>query len=130
MVDMCKSKRKLWLRGTDDVLVVGLHMVGKRMKVSPLNNVTSFLTLNFSFLSLDPSLSYFYCYLLFSLFLFLFSSFIHIFFSFTYFSLFISFFLFHTHTFLFIFPSLGNFSKLSTPLLLAYVQSEILNKPC
>jgi hypothetical protein len=30
MVDMCKGKRKLWLQGTDDVLVVGLHMVGKR----------------------------------------------------------------------------------------------------
>jgi hypothetical protein len=29
MVDMCKGKRKLLLQGTDDVLVVGLHMVGK-----------------------------------------------------------------------------------------------------
>jgi hypothetical protein len=47
MVDMCKGKRKLWLRGTDDVLVVGLHMVGKRVKVSSLNNVTSFLALLF-----------------------------------------------------------------------------------
>jgi hypothetical protein len=35
---------------TDDVLVVGLHMVGKRMKVSSLNNnVTSFLALYLSF---------------------------------------------------------------------------------
>jgi hypothetical protein len=41
-----------------------------------------------------------------------------------------SFFLFHTHTFLFIFPSLDIFSKLSTPLFLACIQSEILNKPC
>jgi hypothetical protein len=47
MVDMCKGKRKLWLQGTDDVLVVGLHMVGKRVKVSSLNNVTSFLALCF-----------------------------------------------------------------------------------
>jgi hypothetical protein len=49
--------------------------------------------------------------------------------SFTYF-FFLSFFLFHTHTFLFIFPSLDNFSKLSTPLFLACIQSEILIKPC
>jgi hypothetical protein len=46
MVDMCKGK-KIWLRGTDDVLVIGLHMVGKRVKVSPLNNMTSFLALYF-----------------------------------------------------------------------------------
>jgi hypothetical protein len=45
MVDMCKGKRKIRLRGTDDVLVVGLHMVGKRMEVSSLNNVSSFLAL-------------------------------------------------------------------------------------
>jgi hypothetical protein len=32
MVDMCKGKRKTRLRGTDDVLVVGLHMVGKEWK--------------------------------------------------------------------------------------------------
>jgi hypothetical protein len=135
MVHMCKGKRKLWLRGTDDVLVVGLHMVGKRMKVSSLNNVTSFLTLYFSFLSLDSSLSYLYCYLLFSLFLFLsfFHSHIIIFFFLyfsTFFSFFLSFFLFHTHTFLFIFPPLENFSKLSTPLFLACIQSEILSKSC
>jgi hypothetical protein len=49
MVDMCKGKRKIWLRGTDDVLVVGLHMVGKRVKVSSLNNTTSFVALYFSF---------------------------------------------------------------------------------
>jgi hypothetical protein len=61
MVDMCKGKRKIWLRGTDDVLVVGLHMVGKRVKVSSLNNVTSFLALYF-FLSLDSSLSYLSCH--------------------------------------------------------------------
>jgi hypothetical protein len=49
MVDMCKGKRKISLRGTDDVLIVGLHMVGKRMEVSSLNNVTSFLALYSSF---------------------------------------------------------------------------------
>jgi hypothetical protein len=37
------------LRGTDDVLVVGMHMVGKRVEVSYLNNVTSFLALYLSF---------------------------------------------------------------------------------
>jgi hypothetical protein len=94
MVDMCKGKRKLWLRGTDDVLVVGLHMVGKRVKVSSLNNVTSFLALYFSFsftwfiplISLLP--------LLFSLFL-LFLSFSHSYFFsfFTFLLYFLSFFL-------------------------------------
>jgi hypothetical protein len=49
MVDMCKGKRKIRLRGIDDVLVVGLHMVGKRVEVSSLNNVTSFLALYSSF---------------------------------------------------------------------------------
>jgi hypothetical protein len=50
MVDMCKGKKKIRLRGTDDVLVVGLHMVGKRMEVSFLNNsMTSFLGLYLSF---------------------------------------------------------------------------------
>jgi hypothetical protein len=59
MVDMCKGKRKLWLQGTDDVLVVGLHMVGKRVKVWSLNNVTSFLTLLFfSFTWFIPLISF------------------------------------------------------------------------
>jgi hypothetical protein len=49
MVDKCKGKRKLSLRGTNDVLIVGLHKVKKRVKVSSLNNVTSFLALYFSF---------------------------------------------------------------------------------
>jgi hypothetical protein len=49
MVDMCKGKRKIRLRGTDDVLVVGLHMIGKRVEVLSPNNVTSFLALYFSF---------------------------------------------------------------------------------
>jgi hypothetical protein len=41
-----QGQKKIRLRGTDDVLVVGLHMVGKRMEVSSLdNNVTSFLAL-------------------------------------------------------------------------------------
>jgi hypothetical protein len=125
IVDMCNGKRKLWLRGTDDVLVVGLHMVGKRVKVSSLNNVTSFLTLLF-FLSLVSSLSYPSCHSSFLSVFFFFHSFILIYF----FLLFLSFFLFHTHTFLFIFPSLDNFSKLSTPLFFACIQSEILNKSC
>jgi hypothetical protein len=125
MVDMCKGKKKLWLRGTNNVLVVGLHMVGKRVKVSSLNNVTSFLALYFFFyftwfiplISLLP--------LLFSLFLLFPFSYFFSFLTFLYF-----FFLFHTHTSLFIFPSLDNFSKLSTPLFLACIQSEILNKLC
>jgi hypothetical protein len=44
-----QGQKKIRLRGTDDVLVVGLHMVGKRLKVlSPKNNVTSFLALYLS----------------------------------------------------------------------------------
>jgi hypothetical protein len=38
-------------------------MVGKKVKVSSLNNVTSFLALLFFFLSLDSSLSYLSCHL-------------------------------------------------------------------
>jgi hypothetical protein len=49
---------RTWLRGTDDVLVVGLHMVGKRVKVSSLNNVTSFLALYFSFTWFNPLISF------------------------------------------------------------------------
>jgi hypothetical protein len=44
-----QGQNKIRLRGTDDVLIVELHMVGKRVKVSSLNNVTSFLALYFSF---------------------------------------------------------------------------------
>jgi hypothetical protein len=114
MVDMCKGKRKLWLRGTNDVLVVGLHMVGKRVKVSSLNNVTSFLALYF-FLSLDSSLSYPSFHSSFLFLFFFFHSFILIFFSFFTFlyflSFFLSLFLFHTHTFLFIFPLLSTFQS-------------------
>jgi hypothetical protein len=45
-----QRQKKIRLRGTDDVLVVGLHMVGKRMEVSSLNNnVTSFLALYLTF---------------------------------------------------------------------------------
>jgi hypothetical protein len=44
-----QGQKKIRLRGTDDVLIVGLHMVGKRMEVSSLNNVTSFLALYLSF---------------------------------------------------------------------------------
>jgi hypothetical protein len=90
MVDMCKGKRKLWLRGTDDVLVVGLHMVGKRVKVPSLNNVTSFLALYFfSFTWFIPLISF--LLLLFSLSL-LFLSLSYIF-SFFYFSIIYFFFL-------------------------------------
>jgi hypothetical protein len=106
MVDMCKGERKLWLPSTDDVLVVGLHMVGKRMKVSSLNNVTSFFTLLFFFFHLIHPSHIFLATLLFS-----FSSFSSIL-SFSYFFLrfyIFSFFLFHTHTFLFIFPLLTTF---------------------
>jgi hypothetical protein len=50
MVDMCKGKRIIRLRGTDGVLIVRLHMVGKRVDVSSLiNDVTSFLALYLSF---------------------------------------------------------------------------------
>jgi hypothetical protein len=140
MVDICKGKRKLWLRGTDDVLVVGLHMVGKRMKVSSLNNVTSFLTLYFFFsftwfiplisLLLPPLFSFLFSFSFILSFSYFFSFFTLLFYSFFFLSFFLSFFLFHTHTFLFIFLSLDNFSKLSTPLFLACIQSEILNKSC
>jgi hypothetical protein len=45
-----QGQKKIRLRGTDDVLVVGLHMVGKGMEVSSLNNnAPSFLTLYLSF---------------------------------------------------------------------------------
>jgi hypothetical protein len=47
-----QGQKKIWPRGTDDVLVVELHMVGHvqgQKKVSSLNNVTSFLALYFSF---------------------------------------------------------------------------------
>jgi hypothetical protein len=44
-----QGKKKIRLRGTDDVLVVSLHMDGKRMEVSSLDNVTSFLALYLSF---------------------------------------------------------------------------------
>jgi hypothetical protein len=44
-----QGQKKIRLRGTDDVLVVGLHMVGKRMEISSLNNnTTSFLALSLS----------------------------------------------------------------------------------
>jgi hypothetical protein len=121
MMDMCKGKRKLWLRGTDDILVVRLHMVGKRVKVSSLNNVTSILALLFFLTWFIPLISF--LPLLFSLSLLFY-------FSLLFYYIFFYFFLFHTHNFLFIFPSLDNFSKLSTPLFLACIQSEILNKSC
>jgi hypothetical protein len=95
MVDMCKGKRKLWLRGTDDVLVIGLHMVGKRVKVSSLNNVTFFLALLFFFF-LDSSLSYPFChssFLFLFFFFFLFTFLLYFFFlsfSYSYFSLYFS----------------------------------------
>jgi hypothetical protein len=86
-----QGQKKILLRGTDDILVVGLHMVGKRVKVSSLNNVTA---LQFMHLSLDSSLSYLSCHsssLFF--FFFLFHSLIHIFFSLIF--IFLSFFSIH-----------------------------------
>jgi hypothetical protein len=126
MVDMCKAK-KIWLRGTDDILIVGLHMVGKRVKVSSLNNMTSFLALYYFSLLLDSSLSYvsYHSSFLF-LFFFLFQSLIHIFF-FTF--LFFYFFIFHIHTFLLTFTSLDIFITLFKALdssLSCIIQSEIL----
>jgi hypothetical protein len=108
IMDMCKGKRKLWLRGTNDVLVVELHMVGKRVKVSSLNNVSSFLSLYFSFTWFIPLISL--LPLLFSLFLNHSLSFSHTH-THIYFSLlfYFSFFLFHTHIFLLTFPSLDIF---------------------
>jgi hypothetical protein len=97
MVDMCKGKRNLWLRGTDDVLVVGLHMVGKRVKVSSLNNVTSFLALYFFFHLIHPS------HILFATPLFSFSSFSFIL-SFSYFSLSLLFYIFFFFLSFFLFP--------------------------
>jgi hypothetical protein len=44
-----QKQKEMRLRGTDDVLVIGMHMVGKRVEVSYLNNVTSFLALYLSF---------------------------------------------------------------------------------
>jgi hypothetical protein len=73
-----QGQKKIRLQDTDDVLVVGLHMVGKRVEVSSLNNVTSFL-------ALDSSI--FISFLLF-LFLFSFSINTYIFF-FTFLSLYI-----------------------------------------
>jgi hypothetical protein len=117
IVDMCKGKRKLWLQGTDDVLFVRLHMVGKRVKVSSLNNATSFLTLYFSFLSLDSSLSYLYCYLLFSPFLFHSFFHSHIFSFFLYFSTFFSFFSFpYSYFSLYFSLSWQLFKALNSPL--------------
>jgi hypothetical protein len=125
-----KGKRKLWLRGTDDVLVVGLHMVGKRVKVSSLNNVTSFLVLLFFFHLIHPSHIFLATPLLSFFFFFqsLFHSLIHIFlFLFLFiFLFFLSFFSIHILFSLF-FPLLTSFSpfpKLSTPLFLACTQSE------
>jgi hypothetical protein len=125
MVDMCKGKRKIWLRGTDDVLVVGLHMVGKRMKVSSLNNVTSFLALYFFFNLIHPSHIFLVTPLLsFSSFLFfnhsLSFSHTHIYF-FLYFSIFLSFFSIHIFfSLLFLLlTSSSIFSKLPTPLFIA-----------
>jgi hypothetical protein len=127
MVDMCKGERKLWLPSTDDVLVVGLHMVGKRMKVSSLNNVTSFFTLLFFFFHLIHPSHIFLATLLFS-----FSSFSFIL-SFSYFFLTFLYFFFLSFPYSYFslyFPSIDNFSRLSTHLFLSCIQSEILNKSC
>jgi hypothetical protein len=44
-----QNQKKIRLRGTNDILVVGLHIVGKIVEVSSLNKVTSFLALYLSF---------------------------------------------------------------------------------
>jgi hypothetical protein len=45
-----QGQKKTRLRGIDDVLVVKLHMVGKRIEVSSLNNnVASLLTIYLTF---------------------------------------------------------------------------------
>jgi ribosome maturation protein Sdo1 len=45
-----QGQKKIRLRGTDDVVIIRLHMVGKRMEVLSLNNnATSFLALYLSF---------------------------------------------------------------------------------
>jgi hypothetical protein len=122
MVGMCKGKRKLWLRGTDDVLIVGLHIVGKRVKVSSLNNVTSFLALYFSFLSLDSSLSNLYCHSSFLFFFFFFHSLILIFFRFLYFSI-----IFFLLSFFLSFFSIPILFSLFFPLLTTFQSSQLLS---
>jgi hypothetical protein len=117
MVDMCKGKRKFWLQGIDVILVVGFRMVGKRVKVPSLNNVTSFLALYFSFLLLDSSLSYLYCHSYFLFFFFFFHSLILIFFSF---------FTFLLYIFLSFFSILILFS-LFFPLLTTFQSSQLLS---
>jgi hypothetical protein len=125
-VDMCKGKRKYDYEAPMTSSLSDCTWLEKEWKFR-LSTMWH-PSLHFIFLSLDSSLSYLSFHSSF-LFLFLFfHSFILIFvFFFTF--LYIIF-LFHTHTFLFIFPFLDVFSKLSTPLYLACIQSEILNKPC
>jgi hypothetical protein len=109
MMDMCKGKWKLWLRGTDDVLVVGLHMVGKRVKVSSLNNVTSFLALYF-FVSLDSFPLISFLPLLFSLFI-----------------IFLSFFHIYIFFFLYFFSSILILFCLFFPLLISFQSSQLFS---
>jgi hypothetical protein len=121
MVDMCKGKRKLWIQGTDDVLVVGLHMVGKEWKFHL--STTWHPSLHFFFFSFTwfiPLISLLLP-LLFSFFL-LFLSFFrsHIFFLFLYFSIYIFFF------FLSFFSILILFS-LFFPLLRTFQSSQVLS---
>jgi hypothetical protein len=125
MVDMCKGKRKLCLQGTDDVLLVGLHMVGKGWKFRLSTTWHPSLYFIFFFQLIHPSHIFLATPLL------SFYSFILIFFLlFLYFSIIIFFLYFPYSYFSLYFPSLDIFTKLSTPLFLACIQSEILNKPC
>jgi hypothetical protein len=114
MVDMCKGKRKSWLRGTDDILVVRLHMVGKRVRVLSLNNVTSFLALYFLFNLIHPS------HILLDTPLFSFSSFSFIL-SFSYFSLSL---LFYSFSFFLSFFSILIFFSLFFSLLTSFQSSQ------
>jgi hypothetical protein len=120
MVDMCKGKRKYDYEAPLTSSLSDCTWLEKEWKFRLSTTWHLSLHFYFSFTWFIPLISF--LPLLFSLFIL---SFIL---SYTY--IYFSFFLFYTHTFLFIFPSLDIFSKLSTPLFLAYTQSEILNKPC
>jgi hypothetical protein len=129
MVDMCKGKRKLWLRGTDDILVVGLHVVGKRVKVSSLKNVTSFLALLFFFHLIHPSHIFLATPLLSFSYFFqsLFHSFIRIY-LFLFFFIFLFFFLSFPYTyFCLYFPSLDIVLPFQRSQLLSFLHAHNLN---
>jgi hypothetical protein len=128
MVDMCKGKENMTTRHWWSPCCRIAH--GWKKSKSFVSQQRDILSCTFIFLFhlIHPSLT-FLATPLFSFYSFSFILSFSYFFSFFTF-LYIILFPFHTHTFLFIFPSLDIFSKLSTPLFLACIQSEILNKPC